>query len=218
MDISATVTPKSDQLNSDDLLAGSRTVTITRVVADVGSAEQPVSVYFEGDWNKPYKPCKSMRRVMIACWGKMANEYAGRSMTLYRDPTVTWGGMEIGGIRISHMSHIENDMTMALTATKKARKPYTVKVLRVDAPKPAEDKVTPGVMMLIGRIDAATDLSVLEAITGDAGVAKQRAWLAKNRPELAAKVDDAVSARLADFDSADDFPGEPSNPDGTVRA
>ena len=207
MDISGTVTPKSDQLNSDDLISGPRTITITRVAADVGSTEQPVSVYFEGDNNKPYKPCKSMRRVMIACWGKMATEYVGRSMTLYRDPTVTWGGMEVGGIRISHMSHIENDMTMALTATKKARKPYTVKVLRAKAPssvpQTAEDKVAPGVNALVARIDAAPHLAGLEEITADAGVVKQREWLGKHRPELATKVTDAVTARLADFDRTD---------------
>lgn len=206
MDISATVVPKSDQLNSDDLLAGPRTITVTRVTADPGSPEQPVSVFFDGDNNKPFKPCKSMRRVLISCWGKMANEYKGRSMTLYRDPTVTWGGMEIGGIRISHMSHIENDMTMALTATKKARKPYTVRVLKVDAPateKPPEDKVTPGVNALVARIDAAPHLVGLEEITADASVAKQREWLTKHRPELAIRVTEAVSARLADFDRID---------------
>lgn len=202
MDMSAFTAPKSTQLNADDLMGGPRTVRITRV-SGTGNSEQPVAVSFDGDEGRPFLPCKSMRRVMIACWGKMATEYAGRSMTLYRDPTVTWGGMEIGGIRISHMSHIENDMTMALTATKKARKPYTVKVLRVDAPKPAEDKITPGVNSLVARIDAAPHLAGLEEITADAGVVKQREWLAKHRPELATKVTDAISARLADFDRTD---------------
>lgn len=73
--------------------------------------------------------CKSMSRVLVAAWGPDAKTYVGRSLTLYRDPTVKWGGLEVGGIRISHMTRIDAAMTMALTATKGSRKPYTVKPL-----------------------------------------------------------------------------------------
>ena len=65
VDMSQFVAPKSDQLNADDLIAGPRTIRI-RGVRGTENPEQPVSVYFEGDDGKPYKPCKSMRRVMIA--------------------------------------------------------------------------------------------------------------------------------------------------------
>ena len=41
MDLTPTLAPKSNQLNSDDLIAGPRTITITSVVA--GNAEQPAS-------------------------------------------------------------------------------------------------------------------------------------------------------------------------------
>lgn len=141
MDMSTTIAPKSDQLNADDLISGPRTITITRVSANPAGngADQPVNVYFEGDGNKPFRPCKSMRRVMVHCWGKDAQQYAGRSMTLYRDPEVTWGGMKVGGIRISHMSHLDKPEVMALTATQKQRKPYRVEPLRMDAPAPKVD-------------------------------------------------------------------------------
>ena len=125
-DLSTTIAPKSDQLNADDLIAGPKTIRITKVSADPGSAEQPIAIYFEGDNGKPYKPCKSMRRVMVHLWGRDGNEYPGRTMTMYRDPEVKFGGMAVGGIRISHMSDIDKPMTMALTATKASRKPYTV--------------------------------------------------------------------------------------------
>lgn len=68
MDMSAFVAPKSDQLNSDDLISGPRTIRITRATG-TGSPGQPVAVFFDGDGGKPLKPCKSMRRVMIAAWG-----------------------------------------------------------------------------------------------------------------------------------------------------
>lgn len=128
-DLSRTIIPKSDQMNSDDLISGPVTITITKVVGNEGSAEQPISIYYEGDGGKPYKPCKSMRRVMVQIWGADGSKYPGRSMTLYRDPSVKWGGLEVGGIRISHMTDIDSQVTMALTATKSQRKPFIVKPL-----------------------------------------------------------------------------------------
>lgn len=136
-DLSKTITPKSDQLNSDDLISGPMTIKITTVRGDEGNKDQPIVVSFEGDGGKGWRPCKSMRRVLVSVWGKDGAAYAGRSLTLYRDPTVTWGGLAVGGIRISHMSGMDTDMTMALTATKQSRKPYTVKRLK-DAPKPVD--------------------------------------------------------------------------------
>lgn len=129
VDMTQFVIPKSDQLNADDLIGGPRTITVTAVKANEGSAEQPVSIFFDGDNGKPYKPCKSMRRVMVHVWGADAKNYIGRSMTLYCDPNVQFGGMKVGGIRISHMSHMEKAQTMALTATKSKRAPFTVQPL-----------------------------------------------------------------------------------------
>lgn len=129
IDLTKTVTPKSDQLNADDLIGGrALTIKVTGVKLCVDPA-QPVSLSFEGDNGKPYKPCKSMRRVLITVWGGDGNKYIGRSMTLYRDDKVVFGGQEVGGIRISHMSDISAPVTMALTASKSARKPYTVQPL-----------------------------------------------------------------------------------------
>ena len=153
MDMSLTVTPKSDQTNADDLIAGPRTITITRVNANEGNVEQPVNVYFDGDNGKPFRPCKSMRRVMIAVWGVDTKDYVGRSMTIYRDPEVTWGGMKVGGIRISHMSHMDGEQVLALTATKSSRKPFKVRPLKVAAnpkPEPRHDPET-------GEVDAPDD-------------------------------------------------------------
>jgi hypothetical protein len=135
-----TIKPKSDQKNYDDLIAGPITIKITKVTTS-GSREQPVSVFFEGDDGKPYKPCLSMRRVLIKVWGDQEALYIGRSMTLYGDEKVKWAGAEVGGIRISHMSDMTEDMTMSLTANKQQRKPYTVKVLKGVGPTkdPLED-------------------------------------------------------------------------------
>lgn len=120
-----TIAPKSDRVNADDFLAGPETVTITAVKR--GDADTPVAVHIEG--RKPYYPCKSMRRVLISAWGDNGPDWVGRSMTLYTDPSVRFGGVAVGGIRISHMSHIESDMSLALTATRGKRSPFTVRKL-----------------------------------------------------------------------------------------
>lgn len=137
-DLSKTIEPKSDQLNSDDLLAGPMTITVTKVTASPSSEDQPVSIFFQGDHGKPFKPAKSMRRLLVATWGKDGSTYVGKSMTLFREPTVKFGGLEVGGIRISHLSHIDKPMTLALTATRGSRKPYTVKPLVVDLSEPVD--------------------------------------------------------------------------------
>lgn len=125
-DMRAVIVPKSDQLNADDLIGRSLTIKVTKV-SIAPATEQPVSINFEGDGGKPYRPCKSMCRVMVYVWGPDANAYVGRSMTLYRDEKARFGGLDVGGIRISHISHIQSDVTMALTVTKGSKKPFTVK-------------------------------------------------------------------------------------------
>lgn len=127
-DMKQVIAPKSDQLNADDLLAGPITIKITAVNVK-GGQEQPVSISYEGDNGKPYKPCKSMCRVLVSAWGADSSVYVGRSLTLYCDPKVKWGGMEVGGIRISHMTNIADTMTMALTVTRANKKPFIVQPL-----------------------------------------------------------------------------------------
>lgn len=132
LDISNAIKPKSSQLNADDLILGSKTIRIRDVKEQAG--EQPIAIYFDGDDGKPYLGCKSMLRVMGLLWGNNALNWIGRSLTLFRDAKVTWGGAEVGGIRISHMSHINGKQTMSLTATKQSRKPYIVLPLGDIAP------------------------------------------------------------------------------------
>lgn len=135
MNLSATIIPKSDQLNADDLIAGPRTIKITAV--ESGSAEQPVMIRYEGDNGRPYKPGKSMRRVLVTAWGSDGAAYVGRRLTLYCDKTITFGPDTTGGIRISHASDISEPLEIALTVKRGKRKPFRVE------PLPAEKAATP---------------------------------------------------------------------------
>ncbi len=131
VDMSKTIIAKSDQLNADDLIGKSITVKINKV-SGCSDAAQPIAIGYEGDNGKPYKPCKSMRRVLVNVWGTDGLSYIGKSMTLYRDEKVLFGGIAVGGIRISHMSGLDKPMTMALTASKANKKPFTVQPLKVE--------------------------------------------------------------------------------------
>jgi hypothetical protein len=136
MDLTESIVPKSDQMDYSDFIAGAKTVTI-KEVRPGASSEQPVEIVLS-EFDRPWRPAKSMRRVLVAAWGADSNNYIGRRVTLFGDPSVKWGGIAIGGIRISHVSHITKPLTIALTESKGKRKPFSVDPLPNEAPKPAE--------------------------------------------------------------------------------
>lgn len=196
-DMASVIVPKSDQLNADDLIAGPITITITKVSV-AGGAEQPVSVFYDGDRGKPYKPCKSMCRVMVQGWGRDSAAYAGRSMTLYRDPKVKWGGMEVGGIRISHMSDIEGQITMALTETKGKRSMFTARPLERIAPPTLDSAV--GASAFLDALAAAL-ASATTAAERDVVLAHQRVQAAGSglKNGNLTRYNDLIAAALARF-------------------
>jgi hypothetical protein len=73
---------------------------------------------------------------------------------------VKFGGLTVGGIRISHMSHIDNQATLMLTATKQSRKPFIVKPLVM--PKP-DDQKPPAVDPKPSEAPAINPGDILEA-------------------------------------------------------
>ena len=111
MDISHTLEPDSDQLDAVELLAGPRIFSIDRV--DKGNAEQPVNIHF-ADFPRPWRPGKSMRRVLVACWGPDASKYVGRQVELFCDTDVVYGGKAVGGTRVSRLSHIDQPKKIPL--------------------------------------------------------------------------------------------------------
>ncbi len=194
-DMSKAIVPKSDQLNTDDLIGGAKTITVTKVAIKDGG-EQPVSISFNGDNGKPYKPCKSMCRVLVESWGADANKYVGRSLTLYRDPSVTWAGLAVGGIRISHLSHITEAKTMALTATKQTRKPFTVRPLPTTPGAPTQ---AAGVFSSSDERKAwlAAQAKVLDGFKAPADIESWKSAEATKIAELGDKQKEWLDAQIA---------------------
>lgn len=136
MDLSTTIEPKSDQQNFDDYIAGPRTVTVERVRVLGKGAEQPVEIHLVEYPGRPYKPSKTMRRVLVGAWTKDGDLYPGRKMTLYGDPDVKFAGEKVGGIKISHLSHIDGPRTFSLTESKGHRATHVVYPLTDTPPIP----------------------------------------------------------------------------------
>ena len=150
IDISHTIVPKSDQLNADQLIASPLTITVTKVTARAGSDNQPVSIHYEGDKGRPYKPCLTMRKLLAFAWSPDAATWVGRAMTLYHEPSVLWAGEEVGGIRISHMSDIQGNIKISLAKSK--TKKEQVSVQKMDRPVGIDH---------IGLINAAANMEEL---------------------------------------------------------
>ena len=89
MDITESLAANSNQQNADEYLSGPKTLTVSEVKK--GSAEQPVEVHLVEFPGKPFKPAKSVRRVLAAAWGTDASQWAGRRLTIYCDPEVKIG-------------------------------------------------------------------------------------------------------------------------------
>lgn len=191
VDMLKTIVPKSDQMNFDDFLGGvTKTIKITKVSGSDG--DQPISIHFEGDNGKPYKPCKSMRRALVALWGGDGSKYTGKSMTLYGDPEVAFGGVKVGGIRISHVSDIDEPHVLALTAKKGGKKAFTVRPLKTEtkaAPTEAEKLAAAKKKAdaIIAEILAAEDVKEVVEKHKDALERFEKAY-----PDLSAAINDAL--------------------------
>lgn len=154
VDVSKAIEPKSDQMNAEDLLGGARTFTITRVVVR-DSPDQPMSVWLaEFPQGRPWKPAKTMAKLMALAWTVESDNWVGKRVTLYTDTEVMFGPNKMGGIRISHMSGIgRRPLTANLASTRGRRVPWTVEPIADSAPAPTR---TPGPLdQLVWAMNAA---------------------------------------------------------------
>ena len=204
VDMARFVEAKSDQLNADDLIGTTRTITVTRVLGHDG--DQPVSIHYEGDAGKPFRPCKTMRRILLAVWGRHASDYVGRSMTLYRDDKVTFGGLEVGGIRISHMSHIDKEMIVVVMKTKGKKAGIKIQPLKFEHKEATTDRASKWAADFIRQINDAPDFDAVMALENK--YTERLAELKGKRPELHKQIMDASAARAPVGESFDAETGE----------
>ena len=159
VDVTNALAPKSDQLNADDLIAGPLTVHVTG--AGIG-AEDRIAVHTSEFPSRPWKPSKGMGRFLATIWGKDTDDWAGQSVTLYRDPEVMYGGKKAGGIRIQAMTSLEKAFTGPLRITRGKSIPFTIQPLTVEHGGLTD-----------AQIAACTDLDELRAMWSSASTVQQ---------------------------------------------
>lgn len=199
-DVTPFIQPKSDQLNADDLKTGP---VIVRLDAWARTGDkQPIALKISGPdmdareingAKRPWKPCKATMRVMAELWGANMEEWVGRSVRLYCDPDVAYGGAKVGGIRISGMSHIRSAVVVKETVSRGTRIERRVEVIQPPQPKQAATQNPNGWDRtdLFRRLD--TELGKLDAARSD-----MKAYLIEQGRELntVADIDDKTLAAV----------------------
>src|SRR5699024_10553869 len=138
MDISDSLAANSNQQNYDEYLARPKTVTVSEVKK--GTAEQPVEVHLSEFPGKPFKPARTVRRPLANVRGTDASQWAGRRLTIYGGPEVRYGGKSVGGLRVSHVSHIDKPVEVLLTESRGKKRAHTVQPLPDATPyTPSQD-------------------------------------------------------------------------------
>lgn len=132
IDVSHTIKTKSDQLNADDLVGGDLMIQVEGVNV-TNDPQQPVHIYYYGCEGKPFKPCLTVRKILVALWGKDASQWANKWMNLYVDPTVSFGKQKnIGGIRVNAMSHIQNAATLTLAVRRGTKQEFRIQPINLE--------------------------------------------------------------------------------------
>jgi hypothetical protein len=121
-----TAEPRSDQWNAEDFIQGPRTFTIAGVKE--GAAEQKYDIVLEGS-DRVWRPPLTVLRILLSAWGDEAEKWVGHRATLYRDESIRFGPSEVGGIRVSHLSHIDKPLRVNLSEKRGSRKVHTVQPL-----------------------------------------------------------------------------------------
>jgi len=137
--VKVTIEKNTDQLNFEDFLGGvTRVVTVAGVTK--GRKEAQYDIAIEGD-DRYWRPPPTVLKQLVAAWGDETVEWVGRRAMLYGDPNVMMARQKVGGIRVSHLSHIAAPVTENLSVTRGKRKPHTVDPLPDAAPLSPVDKL-----------------------------------------------------------------------------
>ena len=161
LDITDTLAPRSDQLNSDDFIGRTAVVTVAGVERIVG--EQLLAVHLHEFPGRLWKSGKTVRRILVVVWGTDVAQWMGRRVELYIDAEVTFGKVKVGGIRISRMSHLDKPLSLALTASKGKKQTHRIEPLPDNTPS---HEVQPDWQALIA--EAGDDVEKLRAMWTDA--------------------------------------------------
>lgn len=193
MDITDALAPNSDQLDAIELVTPRTFIIAAGGRLAMREGKTVAEIALEG-FPRVWRPSKGMLDVLARCWGADAKEWVGRSVTLYNDPDVMFGKDRVGGVRISHLSHINGVQSVPIRASGRGRSPKLWKVEPLaDAPGPtvAPEKAS---MDVTDHLDAINNAATIEELQHAWGLA-QKAKVSTDPELISAK--DQMKVRLS---------------------
>tara|TARA_R110000850_G_C9742296_1_gene444496 strand:+ start:65 stop:676 length:612 start_codon:yes stop_codon:yes gene_type:complete len=125
-DLSDTIEAQSDRINAADLMGADKVIVINEVVRYSESGTNKFYLNYVGHNGRAYKPSLGMRRIIMTLWGKDGTQYIGRSIKIFRDPTVIYAGKAAGGVVISAMTDIKAKATVVIPISKTKSVTYII--------------------------------------------------------------------------------------------
>lgn len=153
MNISDTLAPNSTRVNADDLITRPVVVTI-QAVRRTEDAKAPLAIDLAEFPGRAWMPPVTVRRILAAVWGDETDVWIGRRVRLFNDERVAYGGKQTGGVRISHMSHMDEVKNLMLTATRGKKQSHRIEPLPDSTPTA---EVQPDWHALIDRAEGDVD-------------------------------------------------------------
>ncbi len=158
--LAAALAPRSDQLNADDLIIGNKVIKITKVLVNLQSEQQKVVVHYENDQGKPWKPSKSMGRVLAEILGGDFATWSGQEIELFKNKEITFGKDKCGGIQIAAMSALTNQTTFMITTKRGVKSKITILPLLTAPQKTKNQAKNPDLAKIAEALRAASKLGV----------------------------------------------------------
>lgn len=181
-DVSEVLAPNSQQLDNIELRGkGPQVFTVARVDVRTPGTDQPLIVHLV-EFPRPWKPGKTMGRVLAHCWGRESDNWPGKQVELYADESIKFGNETPGGTRISRVSHIDKPQQVPVLLSQGRPGFYKVEPLPESAQQPTPVEPT------AEEIAACTDKAELQGM-----------WR-RSSPERRAQIE----ARVADLDNEPD--------------
>lgn len=171
-DISEAALAKSNQLNATDIIGCEPILIVERVNLVNESNGKTVYVHYHGCNNRPWRVSKGMVRVLMAGWGKESENWTGKAVKVFMEPSVIYAGKEVGGIRVRAMSDINpHGINTIITLSKTKREPFKVEFLDMKRPAYPQDKFEAVLAAMVAQI-ASGKMSIEQVVakcqqTGD---------------------------------------------------
>ena len=165
-DISHTLVAKSDQLNAADIIGTEKLLTITKVDVKQGG-DQPVTIHYEGENGRPWRPCLTARRILARLWGTDSSKWIGHTVAVHNDASVVYAGEEVGGIRPCAATGIESLQIIKLKE-KRSPKPKTFEIKPLRLAKTQSAQSAPRVVEFsMDNYERAIDKIIATSKTAD---------------------------------------------------